>query len=228
MKLKFGAFVKDWVLTEVALVLIGLALAVKVASHTAWQTTLVLWPIALVPAGAGLVVLERAARAHQSRLGGVPGAGDSARDVRQVALGAALLVVAQFIVVSAMDWRVGLAFAGIAAGWMLLWTPPVRRRIVLTSTIQVRCSPRAAFDFVSNPKNWPQYLSDVEVVRSDEPIQLGSMVRLRGKRDGEVILEGDERVIAFEPETRFATEIVGSPKRAPERGSSDRTAAAPK
>jgi len=212
VKLNFAALVNNWILTEVALVPVGLALALKLASHTAWQPTLETWLAAPLPAAAGLVVLERAARTHQSRSGAAPHPEDTPRDARMVAVGAALLLLAELVVVFGLDWRAGLVFAALLAGWVLLWAPASRRRIRVIAPVHVRCSPREAFDFVSNPGNWPRYLPQLELVGSpDLPIRLGSMVRARVRGDDEVLLESDEVVTAFEPDSRFATTLVGSP-----------------
>jgi hypothetical protein len=212
VKLNFAELVQNWIVNEVALVPVGFALALKLASHTSWQPTLVVWLGAPLPAIAGLVVLERAARTYQSRSGIPPHPGDTPRDVRMVARGAALLLLAELVVVFGLDWRAGVVFAALLAGWVLWWAPASRRRITVTAPVHVRCSPGEAFDLVSNPSNWPRYLPQLELVGSpDLPIRLGSIVRARVREGDAVILESDEVVTAFEPDSRFATRVVGAP-----------------
>ena len=130
------------------------------------------------------------------------------REVTLGLIGIAFLVVAELLMAAAVDWRALGVFAVLPIGWILFWTAPVNRRGVRQQTIDVRCTPQAAFELVSNPENWPAYNPNIELVRPlQEPIHVGSVIQLQARHDGKVH-EGAEEVVAFEPGKRFASGVM--------------------
>jgi hypothetical protein len=55
--------------------------------------------------------------------------------------------------------------------WTLLWLPPAMRRVESGVAVLVSCRPERAFDFVSDARNQPHYVAEVESV---ERLTLGS------------------------------------------------------
>jgi Polyketide cyclase / dehydrase and lipid transport len=83
------------------------------------------------------------------------------------------------------------------------------RRMAYRSAIVVRRSPEETFEFVSNPHNWGRYYAGFEVEEPiEEPLKVGSTIRLKVHIDGHVI-SGVERITRLEPYHRFASHAVG-------------------
>jgi len=95
--------------------------------------------------------------------------------------------------------------------WVLLSCAPRSRRVEMRASIDVRCDVQAAFELVSNPRNWRLYAPELEVLEPVEtPVRAGTLVRARLHYSGRV-MEADEIVTVFEPPRRFGTAIPASP-----------------
>jgi hypothetical protein len=83
------------------------------------------------------------------------------------------------------------------------------RSVAYRSEILVQRSPEETFEFVSDPHNWGRYYAGLEVDEPfDEPLKVGSTIRLKVHIDGHVI-SGLERITQLEPYHRFASHVVG-------------------
>jgi hypothetical protein len=105
----------------------------------------------------------------------------------------------------------GLAAAVIVLLWVLVSVAPSRRRVEMRSAVDVACSPSAAFELVSDPRNWQRYIPELEVVGAVEtPVRPGSVIHARVYNGGDV-RDAEEVVTVYEPGRRFATAIPASP-----------------
>ena len=99
-----------------------------------------------------------------------------------------------------------LALIGI---YLLVFMPPAMRRIQFQSSVVARCTPMEAFALVSDPNNWPRYVPELSLrSRVRTPVKLGDLIEDRVVWNG-VTHDAVERVIAYEPGERFATQVVG-------------------
>jgi hypothetical protein len=192
------------------------ALAVQVQTRSEGEpasATLGLLALAVLAVVPGVAFLERMRRLQRQRLGEPPRPGAAYKELRLGALGIGCFVVAEGFVVAAIDWRVAVGYLGLMILWVLLWTPARSRAIVVRSAIEARCTPRAAFDLVSNPNNWPQYAVGIELAQPVAvPVRLGTVIHDRVRRGGTITVEADEEVVALEPGVRFGTAIQGDPQ----------------
>jgi hypothetical protein len=95
----------------------------------------------------------------------------------------------------------------IVLAWILVSITPSMRRLEMQSAVEVVCSPAAAFDLVSDPRNWRRYIPELEVVGPVEhPVHPGTVIRTRIHR-GDTALNAEEIVTIYEPARRFGTEI---------------------
>jgi hypothetical protein len=125
-----------------------------------------------------------------------------------VGLGVLLLAPAALVSVAPQLWA-PVEVAVLA--WILVSITPSMRRVEMQSAVDVACSPAAAFDLVSDPRNWRRYIPELEVLGSVEhPVHPGTVIRTRIHR-GDTALTAEEIVTIYEPARRFGTEIPVSP-----------------
>lgn len=116
------------------------------------------------------------------------------------------MTLAAYIPVIGLRWPGGLVLFAVFVIWALIWAPERSRRIQMTSSIDVRCAPHTAFAFVSDPNNWPRYIPELELPEPvDVPLSVGATFRDRVARQNAEPFEAEERVIVFEPGSRFGT-----------------------
>jgi hypothetical protein len=122
-----------------------------------------------------------------------------------------LLVIPAAIAFEMSQPLVALGLEPVLVAWVLVSIAPAKRRVEMSSSIEVACSPQAAFGLVSDPRNWPKYIPQLEVFGPvDVPVRVGSVIHVK-VHSGEAILDADEIVTEFEPGRRFATAIPRSP-----------------
>jgi hypothetical protein len=121
---------------------------------------------------------------------------------------AAVVVDIAALLVAMFNQRAALLIVAAAIAWVALWSIPQLRRTRITSSFVIRCSPEAAFTFVSDLRNLPQWRHEVESMEllTPEPIGPGSRFRGRSKvpPDGSVF-DGVEEIGEYEPNRRFTT-----------------------
>jgi Polyketide cyclase / dehydrase and lipid transport len=127
--------------------------------------------------------------------------------------GVPLFYVAWVCVVVAMSFVVlpfepGFAVANVVATaiWFVLWIPRPLRLVASETSYELAAPPERVFTFISNPANWPLYLSDVELadVRPAGPLAVGSEIVTRRRLEIRG-LRGPRLLI---PQTIEAVEVV--------------------
>lgn len=130
---------------------------------------------------------------------------DVDRSQRYTALGYGCLVASLTLVMATTYPAVAGFYGAAALAWALWCVPQPTRRLEYRLQISVRCSPQAAFELVSSPRNWHRYLPELDVLEPvDTPVRAGSLVHTV-VRQGWFVISGDEQVIEYEPGRRFGT-----------------------
>jgi hypothetical protein len=146
------------------------------------------------------------------------------RQIQFTALGLLALVFGAASLTAIASLQIASLLLGLVAAWILVWIPRRIRTRRSHGEFQVRCSPSRAFEFVSDRRNVPRYVDEVESseLLTSLPIGVGSRFRER-VRTPEVkdqlfgtipsgVMEGEEQIVAFDPPTRLGLEIIGSRK----------------
>lgn len=183
------------------------AVVIKMLSRTGWGSTLIVLPFAVVPIVCGLWYFELGVRRRAARSSDLVRPGMIERELATLVLSYACFLCAEIVIVSAFSWPVGAVLLLAMLVWSAVWTPPFMRRIVLRAAVRVRCTPHDAFVVVSDPNRWPAYIPNYTVATPVEvPLHVGSEFHVsnRGSRVG---VDAVERVIVFEPDARFGTEL---------------------
>ena len=125
-----------------------------------------------------------------------------------VGLGALLLAPPVVFGVSSLTW---VPLEVVVLAWVLISVTPSMRRVEMQSAVEVSCSPAAAFELVSDPRNWRRYIPELEVVGVvDHPVHPGTVIRTRIHR-GDTALNAEEIVTIYEPARCFGTAIPMPP-----------------
>jgi hypothetical protein len=120
------------------------------------------------------------------------------------------LLLAPAILVGRSSW-VWIPLEVAVVAWVLISIIPSMRRVEMRSAVEVACSPAAAFDLVSDPRNWGRYFPELEVVGPVEhPVHPGTVIRTKVHL-GASALNAEEIVTIYEPARRFGTEIPVPP-----------------
>jgi len=136
--------------------------------------------------------------------------GDTDLMLTYVAVGFGFLALYFSLALVRMFGVVGLIYPGAVAAYTLFALPTSGRRKVFRVSVVVKNTPAAAFGLVAEPRNWPRYAPDIELVESvDAPLRVGSRVHYRLRGDVRP-LAVDETVIAYEPGRRFGTLVSPS------------------
>ena len=180
-----------------------------VTTQGPWAPLTGLWVVAigfLLLAGWFIDRSNRLLKAH-SAAGYVPLRELEAENL-QATIGIGFGVIAEFVAVASFEPWMGVALTGLLLVWILLCFLPPLRRFEGGSSIQVACSPEAAFGLVSDPQNWRLWTPELESVESSEvPVRLGTVVHSRGRVQGRLLL-GDERLTVFDPPSPCGSEVL--------------------
>jgi len=146
----------------------------------------------------------------------------SLREVQFTALGFLALVFCAASLAAIASLLIACLLLGLVTAWILVWIPRRIRTRRSHGDFQVRCSPSLAFEFVSDRRNVPRYVDEVESseLLTSLPIGVGSRFRervrtpeLKDRLFGtipSVVMEADEQIVAFDPPKRLGLEIIGS------------------
>jgi hypothetical protein len=115
----------------------------------------------------------------------------------------------------------GIAIANVAlnVAWMALWIPQRLRSREVQNSVQISVRPGFAFEFVTNPKNWPLYREDTELVEvvPDGPLASGTEYVARFpipkslQTTSHRHIESRYRVSAVVPGSSFTVTLVDQP-----------------
>jgi hypothetical protein len=124
-----------------------------------------------------------------------------------LAVGALALLLA----ITLRPWAFVLLTVG--AAWVILWWPALLRTFTLTTSIVIERDPATVFAFWSNCENEPKFWSEVESVNkvTAGPIGPGTRfsarVRLAAWKGREMVFEGTEEILDYQPSTRFTSTV---------------------
>jgi hypothetical protein len=180
-----------------------------VTSRDPWSPT---WQLLLVAVVVLLVAAWFLARWDMLKAAHVAAESIRLRDleaeVRLLAVALSVAVIAEIVAVASFELWMGVALAGVLLAWILFCFLPPLRRIDTRSSVQVACSPEAAFALVSDPQSWQLWTPELEHVEASEvPVRVGTIVRSRGRSEGS-LLEGEDKVVVFDPPWRCGTEVL--------------------
>jgi hypothetical protein len=146
------------------------------------------------------------------------------RGVQFTALGFLALVFCAASLAAIASLLIALTLLGLVAVWILVWIPRRIRTRRAQDEFEVRCSPSRAFEFVSDRRNVPRYVDEVESSElvTSLPIGVGSRfrgsVRMPETKDpllgttSSGVMDVQEQIVAFDPPVRLGLEIIGSRK----------------
>ena len=100
---------------------------------------------------------------------------------------------------------------GVAIVWALIWLPVAIRRISVTTSILVDRDPKAVFWFVSDFRNSPRYIPELESVEKLTEGDIGPGTQFRERvRIGDYVTEGVDEIVDFSPPTRFTSHTLST------------------
>jgi len=116
--------------------------------------------------------------------------------------------VVAIAIAAAAGWERPL-ISGFAMLWTLAWLPRRMRSISVRTSIVIQRETPTVFAFVTDSRNDPRYVPEVEAVEkiTDGPIGLGTQFRSR-MRLPKGVLEGVEEITEYQPPDQMASRIV--------------------
>jgi hypothetical protein len=180
-----------------------------VTSREPWSPVWQLWIVALIALFASLWFMNRSETLKAAHVAaGYVTLRDIEAETNTAMIGILLAVFAELVLVASFEFWAGLVLIALLVAWILLCLLPPLRRRGGRSSIQVACSPEAAFALVSDPQSWRLWTPELELVESSEaPVRLGTIVRSRLQIEDRR-LDANERVAIFEPPWRCGSEIL--------------------
>lgn len=119
------------------------------------------------------------------------------------------LVNAMSLIVAIRIATLALVISGFAILWTLAWLPRWMRGISVRTSIVIQRETQTVFAFVTDLRNDPKYVPELESVEkiTEGPIGVGTEFRSRMRlRNG--IFEGVEEITEYQPPNRMASHIV--------------------
>ncbi len=105
--------------------------------------------------------------------------------------------------------KVGLTILGVAAAWILLWSPRALRQVVIRTGVVIQRDSSVVFAFISDFENEPKYLPGMEVQKiTSGPIRSGTQFRSRFHMPNGTTFEGIEEIVDYEPPTRLTSRVA--------------------
>jgi uncharacterized protein YndB with AHSA1/START domain len=105
--------------------------------------------------------------------------------------------------------KVGLTILGVAAAWILLWSPSAVRRVGIRTKVVIQRDASVVFAFISDFENESKYLPRMEVQKiTSGPIRSGTQFRSRFQMPNGTTFEGIEEIVDFEPPTRLTSRVA--------------------
>jgi carbon monoxide dehydrogenase subunit G len=139
---------------------------------------------------------------------------DARRFERQgssILLGGACLISSIALLAAAlMSPGVGLLIVGVAALWVLLWTPPWLRRLQIETSAQIQRDPAAVFSFVADARNLRLYMPTVLSVEklTQGPIGPGTQFQSKIQLGPATTTETIAQIVEYEPNSRITSRAL--------------------
>jgi uncharacterized protein YndB with AHSA1/START domain len=120
-------------------------------------------------------------------------------------IGAVALLVA-----AAVSPMVGLFIVGVAALWVLLWTPVWLRRVEIESSVLIQRDPAAVFSFVADAQNLPRYTPRVLSVEkiTQGPVGPGTQFHSKMQVTPTTTSEAIAEIVDYEPNRRMTSRVT--------------------
>jgi uncharacterized protein YndB with AHSA1/START domain len=104
--------------------------------------------------------------------------------------------------------RTGLIILGVAAAWVLLWSPRALRQVGIRTSVVIQRDASVVFAFISDFENEPLYIPGIEVEKiTSGPVRSGTQFRSRMHLPNGGTFEGVEEIVDYEPPTRLTSRV---------------------
>ena len=107
---------------------------------------------------------------------------------------------------------IGLATIVAAGIWVCLAVRPDSRRIRTHNSVEIRCTPAAAFALVGDPRKFSRYVEGYEVdAPANQEVGIGYRYRSRFRGLSGYVFEVDEEILDYQPGRLIRETVVGVP-----------------
>ena len=133
------------------------------------------------------------------------------RQGRSILLALAFVVGAVVLLVAAATSpTVGLFIVGVAALWVLLWTPTLLRRVQVETSAVIQRDPATVFSFVADAQNLPLYVPTVLSVEklTEGPISPGTQFHSKMQLTPATTTEAIAQIVDYEPHRRMTSRVI--------------------
>ena len=133
------------------------------------------------------------------------------RQGRSMVLAFAFIIgVVALLVAATISRPVGLFIVGVAAVWVLLWTPPSLRRVEAKSSVLIQRDPATVFSFVADAHNLPLYVPTVLSVEklTEGPIGPGTQFHSKMQLTPATTTEAIAQIVDYEPNRRMTSRVI--------------------
>jgi Polyketide cyclase / dehydrase and lipid transport len=135
------------------------------------------------------------------------------RQGRSILLALAFVIGAvALLVAAAISPVVALFIVGVVALWVLLWTPPLLRRVISQASVLIQRDPAEVFAFVADSQNAPLYMAAAESVEkiTSGPIGPGTRFRIHARLTPSTTWEAIEEIGDYEPNNRLTSRVIST------------------
>ena len=107
---------------------------------------------------------------------------------------------------------IALFIVGVAALWVLLWTPTLLRRVQAETSVLIQRDPVALFSFVADAQNLPLYVPTVLSVEklTEGPIGPGTQFHSKMQLTPATATEAIAQIVDYEPNRRMTSRITST------------------
>jgi hypothetical protein len=133
------------------------------------------------------------------------------RQGRSILLALAFVIgLVALLVAAAISPTVGLFMVGVAALWVLLWTPPSLRRVKVETSLLIQRDSVTVFSFVADSQNEPLYMPTVLSVEkiTDGPVGPGTQFRAKMQLTPATTWEAIGGIVDYEPDSRVTSRVT--------------------
>jgi uncharacterized protein YndB with AHSA1/START domain len=135
------------------------------------------------------------------------------RKSRPILMAGAFVIGAVALVVAAtISPTAALFIIAVAALWVLLWTPPLLRRVISQGSVAIQRDPAEVFAFVADSQNAPLYMAAAESVEkiTSGPIGPGTRFRTHLRLTPSTTWEAIGEIVDYEPNNRLTSRVIST------------------